>query len=42
MRELQSRSPPFSLRDYLATLHYRHASDREHHLESLALAGLPS
>ena len=42
MRELLARSPPFSLRDYLATLHYRHASDREHHIESLALAGLPS
>ena len=38
--ELLARSPPFALDDYLATLHYRHASDREHHVESLALAGL--
>ncbi len=40
VRELLARTPPFSLDDYLATLHYRHDSDREHHIESLALAGL--
>ncbi len=39
-RELLARSPPFSLDETLATLHYRHQSDREHHIESLALAGL--
>ena len=40
VRELLARSPPFDLDEYLATLHYRHDGDREHHLESLALAGL--
>ena len=38
--ELLARSPPFSFEETLATLHYRHQSDREHHIESLALAGL--
>jgi adenylate cyclase len=38
--ELLARSPPFSFDEYVATLHYRRASDREHHVESLALAGL--
>jgi len=39
-RELLARTPPFVLDEHLATLHYRHAADREHHVESLALAGL--
>jgi adenylate cyclase len=40
VRELLARSPPFAVNDYLASLHYRQAADREHHLESLRLAGL--
>ncbi len=38
--ELLGRSPPVTLADCLATLHYRHAADRQHHVDSLALAGL--
>jgi adenylate cyclase len=40
VRQLPACTPPFSLADYLASLHYRHAADREHHLESLRLAGM--
>ena len=40
VRGLLARTPPFTLEDYRATLHYRHAADLEHHLESLAQAGL--
>jgi adenylate cyclase len=40
VQELLARSPAFALDEYLSTLHYRHGSDREHHVESLALAGL--
>nr|MBP6776422.1 hypothetical protein [Piscinibacter sp.] len=37
-----TRTPPYSAQEYRASLHYRHAADLEHHLESLALAGLPA
>ena len=40
VRRLMEAAPPFDLGEYLASLHYRHAADREHHLQSLALAGL--
>jgi adenylate cyclase len=40
LREMLSRPPPFAASDYLASLHYRHAADRQHHLDSLRLAGL--
>jgi adenylate cyclase len=40
VRELLARSPRFVVNDYLASLHYREAADREHHIESLRLAGL--
>jgi adenylate cyclase len=38
--EARARTPAFSFADCRASLHYRHAADLEHHLESLALAGL--
>ena len=38
--EARARTPPFSMAECRASLHYRHAADRQHHLESLALAGL--
>lgn len=31
---------PFALDEYRSSLHYRHDSDKAHHLQSLALAGL--
>jgi adenylate cyclase len=34
------RVPQFSIEHYLATLHYKHESDREHHREGLLKAGL--
>ena len=37
-----ARTPPYSAQEYRASLHYRHATDLAHHLESLALAGLPA
>jgi adenylate cyclase len=33
--------PAFSTKGYLATLHYKHESDREHHRKGLLAAGLP-
>ena len=38
---LTTAAPPIDLVELQAGLHYRHAADREHHLESLRLAGLP-
>ncbi len=35
------RLAPLDLQELQAGLHYRHAADREHHLGSLRLAGLP-
>jgi adenylate cyclase len=40
--EVLSRQPDFSVDAYLATLHYRHESDRAHHRECLLKAGLPA
>jgi adenylate cyclase len=39
--EALRRAPDFSVQGYLETLHYKHASDREHHREGLRKAGLP-
>jgi adenylate cyclase len=41
-REVTSREPTFSIEEYLATLHYKLDSDREHHREGLLKAGLPA
>ena len=40
-REAISRAPDFTVRAYLATLHYRNESDLAHHREALLKAGLP-
>jgi adenylate cyclase len=40
VQEVLKRVPDFSIEDYLATLHYKHESDREHHREGLLKAGL--
>jgi len=39
-QEVLKRVPDFSIEDYLATLHYKHESDREHHREGLLKVGL--
>lgn len=39
-REVRKREPEFSVESYLATLHYKHDGDREHHREGLLKAGL--
>ena len=33
--------PGFGIESYLATLHYRHEADREHHRSGLLKSGLP-
>jgi adenylate cyclase len=40
--EVLRREPAFSVRAYLATLHYQRDDDREHHREGLLAAGLPA
>jgi len=40
-QEAMRLDPGFSAERYLATLHYRQDSDREHHREALLKAGLP-
>ena len=40
-QEAMRLDPGFSAERYLATLHYRQDSDREHHREALRKAGLP-
>ena len=40
-KEAMRLDPGFSAERYLATLLYRHDSDREHHREALLKAGLP-
>jgi adenylate cyclase len=40
-REVLARQPGFTVDAYLATLHYKLDSDREHHREGLLKAGLP-
>ena len=39
--EVLKLKPDFSAATYLATLHYKQESDREHHREGLSKAGLP-
>jgi adenylate cyclase len=39
-REVIALQPQFSVDAYLATLHYKRASDRAHHREGLLKAGL--
>jgi adenylate cyclase len=39
--EVIALEPGFTARRYLATLHYKHAADREHYREGLIKAGLP-
>ncbi len=39
--EVVRREPQFSGERYLATLHYKHDSDRAHHREGVLKAGLP-
>jgi adenylate cyclase len=39
-QEVLKRVPEFSIEHYLATLHYKHETDREHHREGLLKAGL--
>lgn len=41
-REVLTREPGFSIEAYLATLHYKLDTDREHHREGLLKAGLPA
>jgi adenylate cyclase len=40
--EALRRAPDFSVQSYLETLHYKRASDREHHRDGLLKAGLPA
>jgi len=40
-REVLAREPNFSVERYLATLHYKHEADRDHHRDGLLKAGLP-
>ena len=39
--DVLKQEPGFTVSDYLSTLHYKHASDREHHRDGLVKAGLP-
>ena len=41
-QDVMSRAPEFSVGAHLATLHYRNASDLEHHRQGLLKAGLPT
>ena len=38
--EVLRREPEFTVESYLATLHYKRDSDREHHRDGLLKAGL--
>lgn len=40
--EIMKRDPGFRVESYLATLHYQHPGDREHHRAALLKAGLPA
>jgi len=40
--QVAKRAPDFSVQRYLETLHYKRASDREHHRDGLLKAGLPA
>ncbi len=39
---IQDRVPKFSVEVHLTTMHCMHEADREHHRQSLILAGLPA
>ena len=39
--EVLRKEPGFTVESYLATLHYRHEADREHHRGALLASGLP-
>jgi len=41
-REVLNREPTFTIGAHLATMHYKHEADREHHREGLSKAGLPA
>jgi adenylate cyclase len=41
-REVLQRAPDFSIERYIATQHYKHESDREHHRAALLKAQLPA
>ncbi len=41
VQEALKREPAFSIEAHLNTLHYKHEADREHHRESLTMAGFP-
>ncbi|CAN5181177.1 adenylate/guanylate cyclase domain-containing protein [soil metagenome] len=42
VHEVLTREPAFSVEAYLATLHYKLDTDRQHHREGLIKAGLPA
>ena len=39
--EVLKQAPDFTISDHLATLHYQHQADADHHRQMLRLAGLP-
>ena len=39
---VREQQPDFSIEEYMATLHYKQADDREHHRAGLLKAGLPA
>lgn len=41
-REVLKLAPDFSVAQYMTTMHYRQDSDRQHHVEALRKAGLPT
>jgi hypothetical protein len=41
-QELLQRAPDFSIERFIATQHYKHESDREHHRAALLKAQLPA
>ncbi|MEP7058886.1 MAG: adenylate/guanylate cyclase domain-containing protein [Caldimonas sp.] len=41
-RATLAQMPAFAIDEHLATLHYKHAEDREHHRRALVEAGFPS
>jgi adenylate cyclase len=42
VREVLQRAPDFSIERFIATQHYKHESDREHHRAALVKAQLPA
>jgi len=41
-QEVLQRAPDFSIERFIATQHYKHDSDREHHRAALLKAQLPA